>query len=119
MDMSVLNTALLDLREELISSTFLQSMEKRNSQLFLEKSDSDEPKVYSRESFNLKQFDNKLFGLAYYDKKSSKDIVSASVYAGFTPIDAIKMNKALNSYALENLVSKNGVELLSCNFKIV
>ncbi len=48
MDMSALNTTLLDIREGLITSPFLQNMEKSYSRLQLDK---PENKVITRNSF--------------------------------------------------------------------
>lgn len=115
MDMSQLNTTLLDIREGLISSPFLQNMEKNFSRLTLEKSEN---KVFSRNSFNQKYFVSKGFGLSY-DTKPSKEIVENSIDTGFTPLDAIKMNKAMQSYGFENFTSKNGIELLSKHFHVI
>lgn len=113
MDVASLNTSLLDIREGLIKSPFLQTLEKHNDVLNLDK-DKVENKVYSKSSFKQKYYGVKTFGL-----KSSKEIVSNSINAGFTPLDAIQMNKALQSFSMESFMSKNGVELLSQHFHVI
>ena len=115
MDMSQLNTTLLDIREGLISSPFLQNMEKSYSRLTLDKTENT---VVTRNSFNQKYFASKGLGLTY-DTKPSKEIVDNSISAGFTPLDAIKMNRAMQSYGFENFTSKNGIELLSKHFNVI
>ncbi len=110
MDVSSLNTSLLDFREALRPSPFLQNMEKTN--------DVSENKVYSKSSFKQKYYGAKTFGLNY-TQKSSKEIVTSSINAGFTPLDAIKMNKAMQSFSLESFTSKNGIELLSQHFHVI
>lgn len=115
MDMSQLNTILLDIREGLISSPFLQNMEKSYSRLTLDKTENA---VVTRNSFNQKYFASKGFGLSY-DTKPSKEIIDNSINAGFTPLDAIKMNRAMQSYGFENFTSKNGIELLSKHFNVI
>ncbi len=117
MDMSELNTTLLEIREGLISSSpFLQNMGKSYLRLTLEK--TDDKKVFSRDSFNQRYFAAKSFGLSY-DTKSSKEIVETSMNTGLTPLDAILMNKAMQSYGFETFTSKNGVELLSKHFHVI
>ncbi len=115
MDMSALNTTLLDIREGLITSPFLQNMEKSYSRLQLDKTEN---KVITRNSFNQKYFASKGFGLSY-DTKPSKEIVNNSIDKGFTPLEAISMNKAMQSYGFENFTSKNGIELLNKHFHVI